>query len=131
MKNPAKPGDFGTNGTQGVVGSGMSETTKRAIPTDLMDLGVPWCKRIDPTHLAARSIDQRALRASRFAVEVGAGSFTPTRSGERGTASEEQMSRADERRGSEGEEVWHPRVVSHKLNVAQRPRAATSRPCNS
>ncbi len=30
MKNPAKPGDFGTNGTRGVVGSGMSETTKRA-----------------------------------------------------------------------------------------------------
>lgn len=27
MKNPAKPGDFGTNGTRDVVGSGMSETT--------------------------------------------------------------------------------------------------------
>ncbi len=30
MKNPAKPGDFGTNGTRGVVGSGMSETKKNA-----------------------------------------------------------------------------------------------------
>ena len=29
MKNPAKPGDFGTNGTRGVVELGMSETTKR------------------------------------------------------------------------------------------------------
>ncbi|WP_336947233.1 hypothetical protein [Asaia sp. HN010] len=72
MKNPANPGDFGTNGTRGVVLSGMSETTKRALNADLIDLSAPWAKRIDPTHLAARPVDQQALRASRFGAEGAA-----------------------------------------------------------
>lgn len=72
MKNPAKPGVSGTNGTRGVVGSGMSETTKRTLGADMIDLSVPWAKRIDPAHLAARPVDQQAMRASTFGAEGGA-----------------------------------------------------------
>ncbi len=41
MKNPAKPANFGANGTRGVVMSGMSETTKRTLGADMIDLHVP------------------------------------------------------------------------------------------
>ncbi|NVN06050.1 hypothetical protein HW509_10685 [Asaia spathodeae] len=93
MKNPAKPGVSSTNGTRGVVLSGMSETTKRTLGADMIDLSVPWAKRIDRTHLAARPVDQQALRASRLGAEGGAGDFAPTRSGNVGSASEAQTSR--------------------------------------
>ncbi|MDR6182023.1 hypothetical protein QE368_000865 [Asaia bogorensis NBRC 16594] len=72
MKNPVKPGVFGTNGTQGVVGSGMSETTKRAIPTDLMDTGTRWAERVDATHLIAKPVPYHAARANLRAAEGGA-----------------------------------------------------------
>lgn len=72
MKNPAKPGVSSTNGTRGVVGSGMSETTKRAIPTDLMDLGTRWAERVDATHLIAKPVPYHAARANLRAAEGGA-----------------------------------------------------------
>lgn len=49
----------------------MSETTKRNLGADMIDLSVPWARRIDPTHLAARPVDQQALRASRLGAEGG------------------------------------------------------------
>lgn len=49
----------------------MSETTKRTLGADMIDLSVPWAKRIDRTHLAARPVDQQALRASTFGAEGG------------------------------------------------------------
>ncbi|RUT26862.1 hypothetical protein C0V97_04060 [Asaia sp. W19] len=49
----------------------MSETTKRTLGADMIDLSVPWDKRIDRTHLAARPVDQQALRASRLGAEGG------------------------------------------------------------
>jgi len=71
MKNPAKPGVSSTNGTRGVVLSGMSETTKRAIPTDLMDLGTRWAERADATHLIANPVPYHAARANLRAAEGG------------------------------------------------------------
>jgi len=38
----------------------MSETTKRALGADMIDLSVPWCKRINPTHLIAKPVEQCA-----------------------------------------------------------------------
>jgi len=72
MKNLANPGDFGTNGAQGVVGSGMSETTKRAIPTDLMDTSTRWAERVDATHLIAKPVPYHAARANLRTAEGGA-----------------------------------------------------------
>lgn len=71
----------------------MSETTKRTLGADMIDLSVPWAKRIDRTHLVARPVDQQVLRASTLAAEGGVGDFTPTRSGNVGTASEAETSR--------------------------------------
>lgn len=85
MKNQAKPGDFGTNGTRGVVGSGMSETTKRAIPTDLMDLGTRWAERVDATHLIAKPVPYHAARANLRAAEGDAGRETTNSPAEIGT----------------------------------------------
>lgn len=101
MKNPANTGDFSTNRTRGVVLSGMSETTKRALNADMIDLSVFWAKRIDRTHLASRPVEEHAPRASRFGAEGGVGEFTPTRSGEPGTVSEAQTSRVSENCGCE------------------------------
>ncbi|GAB6854055.1 hypothetical protein JCM15831A_10790 [Asaia astilbis] len=84
MKNPANPGDFGINRTRGVVLSGMSETTKRALNADLIDLSVPWAKRIDRTHLASRPVEEHALRASRFGAEGGVGCETTNSASEIG-----------------------------------------------
>jgi len=86
MKNPAKPGDFGTNGTRGVVMSGMSETTKRTLGADMIDLSVPWAERIDRTHLAARPVEKQALRASRLGAEGGVRRETTSSPAEIGTA---------------------------------------------
>lgn len=50
----------------------MSETTKRAIPTDLMDLGTLWAERVGATHLIAKPVPYRAARANLRAAEGGA-----------------------------------------------------------
>ncbi|WP_122049894.1 hypothetical protein [Asaia bogorensis] len=50
----------------------MSETTKRAIPTDLMDLGTRWAERVDATHLIAKPVPYHAARANLRAAEGGA-----------------------------------------------------------
>ncbi|MDL2172446.1 hypothetical protein [Asaia sp. HumB] len=50
----------------------MSETTKRAIPTDLMNLGTHWCERVDATHLIAKPVPYHAARANLRASEGGA-----------------------------------------------------------
>jgi len=47
MKNPAKPGDFGTNGTRGVVLSGMSEDVEIGIVA-----GVLWLASLAAGELA-------------------------------------------------------------------------------
>lgn len=50
----------------------MSETTKRTLGADMIDLSVPWAKRIDRTHLAARPVDQQGLRPSTLAADGSA-----------------------------------------------------------
>lgn len=56
----------------------MSETTKRALNADPFDLSVPWCKRIDRTHLISAPVEQCAARPSTFAAEVGVERETTT-----------------------------------------------------
>lgn len=50
----------------------MSETTKRTLGADMIDLSVPWARRIDPTHLIAKPVEQRTPRPSTLAAEGGA-----------------------------------------------------------
>jgi|GEM_PF-3610768 len=47
----------------------MSETTKRAIPTDL---GTRWAERVDATHLIAKPVPYHAARANLRTAEGGA-----------------------------------------------------------
>lgn len=63
----------------------MSETTKRAIPTDLMDTGTRWAERVDATHLIAKPVPYHAARANLRAAEGGAKRETTNLPAEIGT----------------------------------------------
>ena len=64
----------------------MSETRKRTLGADMIDLSVPWCKRIDPTHLIAKPVEQHPPRPSTLAAEGGAERETTNSPAEIGTA---------------------------------------------
>ncbi|WP_406586535.1 hypothetical protein [Asaia lannensis] len=64
----------------------MSETTKRAIPTDLMDTSTHWCERVDATHLIAKPVPYHAARANLRAAEGGVEDETTNSPAEIGTA---------------------------------------------
>lgn len=64
----------------------MSETTKRVLSTDLIDLSVPWCKRIDRTHLISAPVEQCAPRPSTLAAEGGVEDGTTNSPAEIGSA---------------------------------------------
>ncbi|GBR02049.1 hypothetical protein ACFFGF_04810 [Asaia lannensis] len=64
----------------------MSETTKRAIPTDLMDTGKRWADRVDATHLIAKPVPYHVARANLRPAEGGAKDETTNSPEEIGTA---------------------------------------------
>ncbi|MDL2169574.1 hypothetical protein [Asaia sp. HumB] len=63
----------------------MSETTKRAIPTDLMDIDTRWAERVDATHLIAKPLPYHAARANLRAADGGAERETTNSPAEIGT----------------------------------------------
>lgn len=64
----------------------MSETTKRAIPTDLMDTSTHWCERVDATHLIAKPVPYHVARANLRVAEGGVERKTTNSPAEIGTA---------------------------------------------
>lgn len=93
MKNPANPGDFSTNGTRGVVGSGMSETTNSADWPIGVSVSITQTCGKPATEFEMLTYAWYTLGAKMRAAEGCVGDFTPTRSGNVGTASEAQTSR--------------------------------------
>jgi len=85
MKNPAKPGDSGTNETRGVVGSGMSETTKRTSHLTPFYLPSPDMADSAEMDLWERLHRDVPTRPSTFAAEGGAERETTNSPAEIGT----------------------------------------------
>lgn len=64
----------------------MSETTRRVLKTDLIDLTVPYRDRVDQSLFIVGVGDEHALRPSRFAAEGGAEDETTNSPSEIGMA---------------------------------------------
>lgn len=136
MKNPAKPGDFGTNGTRGVVGSGMSETTNSAdFPIGVSVSVTQTCGK-PASEFEMLTYAWYALGAKMRAAEGGVGDFTPTRSANVVTASEAQTSKkvpiGDLRRQTSVRRLKSDNLtLIHATEAALLYQPSNSLPCGS